>query len=377
MLVLTIFLTSLLVVAFSIPPIINLAFKKRLFDDPSEERKVHKRIVPNFGGVAIFTGFVFTSCLFISHQLLPEASILMAAGLILFTIGLKDDIIGLSPLVKFVAQFTNAIIITVVADIRIDNLQGLMGVGVLDYYVSVALTVVFIVGVVNAFNLIDGVDCLAASLGVMLSIIFAALFFEANELGWAYLSVSLCGALIGFLIFNITPAKIFMGDSGSLVLGFIAVVLSIKYIQISGSNTLNLGVLPITSSFGLIASILLIPIFDTLRVFTLRIVKGKSPFDADSNHLHHRLLFLGFSHLQVTLILVIVNTIFVTITLLCQPIGNAQLISLLILSALAANGLLTLYIERYKASLIKARPVAPADENDNYAERILEAINKD
>ena len=375
MLVLTIFLTSLLVVAFSIPPIINLAFKKRLFDEPSEERKVHKRIVPNFGGVAIFTGFVFTSCLFISHELLPQASILMAAGLILFTIGLKDDMIGLSPLVKFVAQFTNAIIVAVVADIRIESLQGIMGFGQLDYYVSVALTVIFIVGVVNAFNLIDGVDCLAASLGVMVSVIFACLFFEANELGWAYLSICLCGALIGFLIFNVTPAKIFMGDSGSLVLGFIAVTLGVKYIQLADVRELHFSMLPITSTFGLVASILLIPIFDTLRVFTLRIVKGRSPFEADSNHLHHRLLFLGFSHLQVTLILVLTNTVFVVMTLLCQSIGNGQLLSLLILTSLSANGLLTLYIERYKASLIKVRP-EPTEDKRAFADQILESINK-
>lgn len=352
MLFILIFLTSLLVVAFAIPPVITVSFRKRLFDDPSELRKVHKRIVPNFGGIAIFTGFLFSASLFIPSALLPQANVLMAAGLILFMIGLKDDIVGLSPLIKFVAQFTNAFIIAMVANLRIENLHGIFGQYELPYYASIALTVFFIVGIVNAFNLIDGIDGLAASLGVIISVLYAFLFYKSGDMGWAYLSISLTGALIGFLFFNVTPARIFMGDSGSLVLGFIASVLSIKFMGSSANTTVVFGTLPITAGAGLVVAMLIIPIFDTLRVFTLRILRNTSPFTADSNHLHHRLLFLGLSHMQSTLVLTVVNILFIVMALSLQDLGNTQLISLVFMTILTVNGILSLYIENYKKSLL-------------------------
>jgi UDP-GlcNAc:undecaprenyl-phosphate GlcNAc-1-phosphate transferase len=354
MLFVLIFVTSLLVVAFAIPPIITVAFQKRLFDDPVESRKVHKRIVPNFGGIAIFSGFIFTCSLFIPSTLLPEGNIVMAAGLILFLIGLKDDIVGLSPLIKFIAQFASAGILALVANIRISNLQGMFGIYDLPYLSSILLTIFFVVGIVNAFNLIDGIDGLAGTLGIMLSLIYAFLFYRSSEPGWSYLALSLTGALLGFLFYNVTPAKIFMGDSGSLLLGFIAAVLSIEFLKIANENIAHFGPLVITSSLGLVVSILIIPIFDTLRVFTLRILRNTSPFTADNNHLHHRLLFLGLSHIQATLVLVVCNIIFVIIALTFQQFDDSQLIGLLVLAILTVNGLLSLYIERYKKSLFRA-----------------------
>lgn len=351
MLFVLIFLTSLLVVAFAIPPIITVAFQKRLFDDPVESRKVHKRIVPNFGGIAIFSGFLFTCSLFIPSALLPEGNILMAAGLILFLTGLKDDIVGLSPTIKFVAQFTSAIILATAANIRISNLHGILGLQELPYTASIILTVFFIVGIVNAFNLIDGIDGLAGTLAIMVGLIYAFLFFRAGLMGWSYLSISLTGAMLGFLFYNVTPAKIFMGDSGSLLLGFVAAVLSIKFLSLTSTAALNLGTFELQSSNGLVIAILIIPIFDTLRVFTLRILKNTSPFTADNNHLHHRLLFLGLSHIQATLVLVVCNIVFVILALALQQLGDSQLISLLVLSILLVNGALSLYIERYKRSL--------------------------
>lgn len=369
MLYVLIFITSLLAVAFAIPPIIKIAFQKRLFDVPAESRKVHKRIVPNFGGIAIFSGFLFTCSLLIPSSLLPEGNILMAAGLILFLIGLKDDVVGLSPLIKFIAQFSSAAILAVVANIRILSFQGMFGIYELSYAASLSLTILFIVGIVNAFNLIDGIDGLAGSLGIMLSLFFAFLFFRSGEIGWSYLSLSLTGALLGFLFYNVTPAKIFMGDSGSLLLGFIAAVLSIKFIQIGNLNKAFFGPIALTSSLGLTLSILIIPIFDTLRVFTLRILKNTSPFTADNNHLHHRLLFLGLSHIQASLVLVVSNIFFVIIALTFQYIGNGLLIGLLMMSILTINGILSLYIERYKRSLfVTVTPNEPVYEHLSNAE---------
>lgn len=362
-------------VCFSIPAIINLAFRKRLFDKPSELRKVHKRIIPNFGGIAIFTAFLFSCSLFIKSELLPEGNIIMAGGLILFMIGLNDDIVGLGPLKKFVVQFTSALIIALAANIRITNLHGLLGYEVLDYYTSVSLTVLFIVGVVNAFNLIDGIDSLAASLGTLVSLIYAYLFWNAGYIGWSYLSIALTGALVGFLFFNVSPARIFMGDSGSLLLGFVCVVLSIKMIEVAASTPVKFGTTTIEAGFGLVLAVLIVPIFDTLRVFTLRVIKNRSPFKADNNHLHHRLLFLGLSHMQSTLVLVVVNILFVILAVSFQSIGNTQLVSLIVLTVLAANGMLSLYIEKFKKSLLsraKSEPVVVK----SFGEEILEKITE-
>lgn len=386
MLFVLIFLTSLLVVALAIPPIITVAFQKRLFDDPAESRKVHKRIVPNFGGIAIFSGFLFTCSLFIPSNLLPEGNILMASGLILFLIGLKDDIVGLSPFIKFIAQFSSAAILALVADIRITNLHGILGIQELPYVASIAFTMFFVVGIVNAFNLIDGIDGLAGTLGIMLSLVYAFLFFGSTEFGWSYLSISLTGAMLGFLFYNVSPAKIFMGDSGSLLLGFIAAVLSIKFLAISDRQNTSFGQLDVTSAFGLVLAILIIPVFDTLRVFTLRILRNTSPFTADSNHLHHRLLFLGLSHMQATLVLVVSNVVFIIIALSLQQLGNSQLLGLLMLSILIVNGALSLYIERYKKSLFAAPkpeeqifgsyPGADAEEPAPFSKQTFHKISK-
>lgn len=377
MLLTLIFLTSLLMVSFSIPSIINLAFKKRLFDSPAESRKIHKRIIPNFGGIAIFTGFLFSCSLFIKAELLPEANVLMAGGLILFMVGLKDDIVGLGPMIKFLAQFISAFIIAVIANIRLTDLHGFLGAGELDYYVSTIITIILIVGVVNAYNLIDGIDGLASSLGVILSLFYAYMFWHSGNIGWSYLSIALTGSLIGFMFFNVTPAKIFMGDCGSLLLGFLAVVLSIKFIDVSGSQQLVFGSAAIESSIGLVLAILIIPIFDTLRVFTLRIIKNTSPFKADSNHLHHRLLFLGLSHMQSTLVLAIVNVLFIVMAVSVQELGNTQLVSLIVLTVLVANGLLSLYIERYK-KILRARSMATEVlvPTKSFGEEILEKITE-
>ena len=335
---------------------------KRLFDEPLELRKIHKRIIPNLGGIAIFTSFLFSASLFIPSPLLPIGNVLMAGGLIMFMTGLKDDIVGLSPTIKFVAQFTTAIIIAVLADLRITNLHDILGIGELNYVSSLMLTVVFIVGMVNAFNLIDGIDGLAGSLGLILSVAYAYLFLKAGQVGFSYMSMSLAGALLGFLFFNITPAKIFMGDSGSLLLGFLASIFSIKFIELPDASGLSVGSLVIHNYLVVSLAIIIIPTFDTLRVFTLRILKNTSPFTADSNHLHHRLLFLGLSHLQATFLLSFVTILFVVLALALNDLSAGMVVSIMIISVLTINGLLSIYIEAYRKSLFSLSAKAELQE---------------
>jgi UDP-GlcNAc:undecaprenyl-phosphate GlcNAc-1-phosphate transferase len=372
MLFIATFLTSLIVTAFSIPALIKVAYKKRLFDDPAEVRKVHKRIIPNFGGVSIFTAFLFSCSLFIPYQLLPEANILMAAGIVLFMTGLKDDVVGLNPLIKFVAQFSCAIITTVVADLRIESLEGVFGIYQMNYFVSVAFTVLFMVGIVNAFNLIDGIDGLSGTLGVIFSLVFSFLFFKAEMFGWSYMAIALTGGLVAFLFFNFSPAKIFMGDAGSLMLGFIASILSIKFLGVHTASAIMVGSLKVTFSVALVLAILIVPVFDTCRVFTLRILRNTSPFTADSNHLHHRLLFIGLTHIQATLVLALCTIFFIVLALTLQNLGASELVALIAGTALLINGLFSLYLEWYKRSLFshnkgsvtfKKRASTPGDKD--------------
>lgn len=380
---LLIFLSSLLVVSFSIPSIIYVAFRKRLFDAPNEDRKIHKKIIPNLGGVAIFTGFLFSTSLFIKSSLLPEAGIVLASGIILFVVGLKDDLVGMSPLKKLMAQVLAALIIAVLADIRLKSLFGFLGIFEIVYPVSIALTVFIIVAIVNAFNLVDGIDGLAGGIGLVASVTYALLFFLMGDLGWSFMATALGGALVGFLIYNVSPAKIFMGDTGSLLVGLIAAVLSIQFIELSSVHTVKAVDLGIHASPALVLAILVIPIFDTTRVFTLRILKRQSPFTADRNHLHHRLIDLKLSHTSSALILLGVNVALILFALSLQKLGTFPLVLAIASAVVVANISLTLLL-KYKTSTnpepkhsTKAKnPTTQKTEKEQFVDSILEKIAK-
>jgi len=388
---LLIFVISLLVVALTISPLITIAIRKRLFDSPSEDRKIHKRIVPNLGGLAIFSGFIFSLSIFVNQSILEVANYLLAGGIVVFVIGLKDDIIGVDPMKKFIAQFISAFIVTIMADIRIMDLGGFLGVYELSYPFSIGLSLLTIVGVVNAYNLIDGIDGLAGSLGLIMSFVYAYLFYSAGEQGWAYVCLALAGSLTGFLIHNISPARIFMGDCGSLMVGFLAAVLSIQFINTSSANVVHLGFTSLTSAPALAMAIVILPLFDTLRVFGIRIVNNQSPFKADRNHLHHRMLALGLTHMQATGVLALVAVLFISTALAFQDVGSNQLVGILIFMIILLNTALSIYLFSRKISLkeelldevpqldetLKLHVRTKIDEdNKTFAEKILDKVSK-
>lgn len=386
-----IYITSILSVALSISPLITIAIRKRLFDAPSEDRKIHKRIVPNLGGLAIFSGFLFSLAIFIDLSTLKVANYLLSGGIVIFMIGLKDDIIGVDPMKKFIAQFIAAFIVTIMADIRLIDLGGFMGVYELSYPFSIGLSVLTIVGVVNAYNLIDGIDGLSGTLGLVFSLVYAYLFFAAGELGWTYVCLALAGSLTGFLIHNISPARIFMGDCGSLMVGFLAAVLSIQFINTSSANIIDLGFTSITSAPALAMAIVILPLFDTLRVFAIRIVNNQSPFKADRNHLHHRMLALGLTHMQATAVLSFVAAVFVATALAFQDVGSNQLVGILIFMIILLNTALSIYLFSRKISLkeelldevpqldeaINLPVITKVNEDSKtFAEKILDKVSK-
>lgn len=320
------FLTSFLISFLSIPSIIKVANLKHLFDEPESERKHHKNNVPTLGGLAIFAGFIFSTTFWAKQNEIVELQYIISSLIILFFMGVKDDIINLVAHKKLVGQAIAAFIVVYFADIRLTSLYGIFDIYDIPYSFSIILSLISVIAITNSFNLIDGIDTLAGSIGILSSTCFGIWFLLVGHYQYSIVSASITGALFAFLYYNKTPAKIFMGDTGSLVLGLISAVLAIKFIEFnknfSGNRTYSIYSVP-----SVAISILIIPLFDTARVFILRILQGKSPLLPDRNHIHHILTDLNYSHKKSTLILLSINILLVALSYSLQLITrNGELI---------------------------------------------------
>lgn len=319
-----VFITSFMVVLLATPSLIKVAFLKRLFDAPGESRKIHDRLIPTIGGIIIFAGTLFSFSLWLPTGLLHDPIIaikamndykyLVGTLLVMFFIGIKDDIIGTAPVKKLIAHMMVSMILVLMADIRIVSMHGLFGIEILPMWASIFLSLFTYVVVVNAFNLIDGVDGLASGIGLIASSAFGAWFALAGDSVMACLAFALAGSLLAFLIFNFSPAKIFLGDSGSLTIGLIICVLAIKLISYDVSSIQNMFILRISKPIFAM-SVLVYPLVDTLRIFIYRAAHGMSPFSADRNHLHHRLLDIGCSHRKTSIVLYLVNIFIIALSI--------------------------------------------------------------
>lgn len=341
---------SFLIVVFGIPSIITVAKLKNLYDKP-EERKIHTQKIPRLAGLAIFVAFAMAVLLFGDFNAIEGTQYIAASLIILFVGGLKDDIIILSPLKKLYTQLLAAGLVTAFANIRINDLHGVFGVNEIPLITSIAISMFMIIVITNSINLIDGVDGLAGSLALIMSITFGYLFSIENDPAWTLLALSLAGAILGFLFFNFSPAKIFMGDAGSLTIGFLLSIFTIHFIE-SHSPLVNMAS-NFKSAPGIALAILIVPLYDTLRVFILRVIKKTSPFKADKNHLHHWLIKNGQTHLQVTLVLSFVNLLFILIAFGIRD-NPAYMVMLIIGGIALIVGQLPIYFYRHKISDIEA-----------------------
>ncbi len=286
--------TSFLVVLIATPALIRVAHLKKLVDAPGDSRKVHKRHIPTIGGILIFAGTLFSYLLWYPVVENADFKYIAACMIILFFIGIKDDLVGTAPVKKLIGHLVVAFILVIMADIRITDMYGLFGVYDLPDWASILLSVFTYTVVVNAFNLIDGIDGLAAGVATISCVAYGIWFYLAGSIENAILGFALAGALIGFLVFNFEPAKIFMGDSGSLIIGLVVSVLAIKVIEYD-TNKLPAELLLISKPIFAM-SVIVYPLMDTLRIFIYRTFRGRSPFSADRNHIHHKLIDLGLSH---------------------------------------------------------------------------------
>jgi UDP-GlcNAc:undecaprenyl-phosphate/decaprenyl-phosphate GlcNAc-1-phosphate transferase len=340
---------SFIISFLAIPVVLQIAEQKKLYDVP-DERKVHTHAVASLGGVGIFGGFLLASLLSIQGYLNPEFQYFFAAALVIFFLGLKDDLVVLSASKKFIGQMVAASILIHLGQIRIDSMHGLFGFDQLPEGFALALSYLTIIVVINSFNLIDGIDGLAASLGTLTMLIFGTYFFINGFQAYALLAFALAGSLVAFLIFNHHPAKIFMGDSGSLMIGLINAILVIKFINVASDPVVTI---PVGSAVAVGFSILFIPLLDTLRVFAIRIFNGRSPFTPDKNHIHHLLLNWGLGHAAVTMVCVVLNIGFVVLAYLGRSWGPTYL--LLTMLALAFFGFAMLYYRRPKRTMVIAK----------------------
>lgn len=282
-----------LILSFAVSPLsIKLAPKVGAMDIPKDKRRMHKKAMPRFGGLAIFVGSTISMLAFLSYE--PKMVAITIGGVLIYILGIVDDIRGLSPAMKFLGELAVAIVMYV-NDIRIEFITNFFGQGnsQLGDFLCFIVTVVWIVGITNTINLIDGLDGLAAGTASIISLCIAYAAYIHGTYDTAGAMLAIAGGALGFLPFNFYPAKSFMGDGGSLYLGFMLASLSI------------LGAVKSATLFAVTIPVLVlgVPIFDTFFAIFRRMINKKPVMEADKGHLHHRLMNLGYGQRRATLML--------------------------------------------------------------------------
>lgn len=326
------FLGAYFLTYFTIPKIIGLVEYKKLMDNPNK-RSSHKKITPTLGGISFFYVLILTFFFLKSWDDYNVALNFIPGLTILFIVGLKDDLVVLAPISKLIAQICSIIFVLAHQNFIIDNLNGFLGIQEIPIYVHYILSGFLMLTIINAYNLIDGIDGLAAIVGIIILVLYAIIFYFTGDYFYTLLCLALNGSLMAFLAFNLSSSrKIFMGDTGSLIVGFIISILTLKFLTLTPSNYENLPFL-LENAPIIAISILIVPLFDTARVFAIRLVNKKSPFSPDRNHIHHILIdYLSMTHRQASMTIGGFNLFFVILFIaLGSTSSNGYLLVFLIL----------------------------------------------
>jgi UDP-N-acetylmuramyl pentapeptide phosphotransferase/UDP-N-acetylglucosamine-1-phosphate transferase len=332
------FVISFIVCFILIPIIIKLSIRYNLVDKPNE-RKVHKIPISRLGGLGIVLGILASAPLWFLKGDSSMLIHLLVGMLILIIIGVIDDIRELPPKIKFLGQVVAALLLAH-AGLLIDNLFGVFGIEHLPIVIQYILTVFIVAGIVNAFNLIDGIDGLAGGLALIDMTGFFLLFFLANEVSAALIVASAGGGLLAFLKYNYHPARIFMGDTGSMILGFLLSAMGIMALVISRTDT---SYFVYSEAAIIVFSIFILPVYDTLRVFAGRIINKKSPFSPDKTHIHHLLMKTGFNHPKSAKLLYFTNIVLIATGFFLRSEKLVLVAPLLVLEVILFSEFLTLY----------------------------------
>lgn len=305
------FFISLFITLTAIPVIINISKLKDLMAE-IQDRSSHQELTPTLGGVAIFAATLISYFLWDNPNEGHDVHLVISAIIILFFLGIKDDILILSPRKKLYIQIAASLLVISFGDLRLTNLYGIFNIYEVSYIVGIIFTTFIFIAVTNAINLIDGIDGLAGMVGLFASMIFSYVFFIHNLFAVSTLALALAGSLCGFLRYNWSiKNKIFMGDTGSLIVGFLLSFFAVKFVIINTNYMFDPELMRDAPLFVVI--LLMLPVFDTVRMFLVRLIDGKSPFVGDRKHLHHILIDLNFSHLTSTIILLSFNTLILII----------------------------------------------------------------
>ncbi|QDP85022.1 undecaprenyl/decaprenyl-phosphate alpha-N-acetylglucosaminyl 1-phosphate transferase [Chryseobacterium sp. SNU WT5] len=339
-------LLSFVITFISIPTIIKISRRKNLMDEPGV-RSSHLRKIPNLGGIAIFFSLSVCASIF-AFELFELYKFLFASLVILLYVGVMDDIVVMRAYKKLLAQIAVTALMVLGSDVRIRSFFGLLGIYELNYFISVIVSMFTFIILINAFNLIDGIDGLAGGYSVVCSLFFGISYFRLGEFNYplVILSATIIGSVVAFLYYNLSnyrTNKIFMGDTGSMILGFLLAFTAICFIDTFVDKHLpNVPRYYLQAAPAVTIAILILPIVDTLHVIIIRLINKKSLFVADRNHIHHCLLDLGLTHRRSS-VYIIGYYLFIVATAFCFRHIDVNILLLIVL----ALGFMGAYIPRF------------------------------
>ncbi|MEN9444348.1 MAG: hypothetical protein RIS47_1238 [Bacteroidota bacterium] len=329
-----------------IPTIIKVVRERNLYDVPNE-RASHTIITPTLGGFAVYLSIMLIFPIFARDLEWRTWRYFFAASILIFSVGIKDDILAISPLKKFSAQLAAALLLTVGGHFRITYLHGFFGIFELPFYASVLGSMLLYVAIMNAYNFIDGIDGLASGVGILHALIFGVWFGFDQQYALSVLAFTLAGALMGFFYYNVFSKdyKIFMGDTGSLTLGLIISILAVKFNE---RNIVQITWWQVSSAPSVLFAIMALPMFDFLRIIFVRLVLGLPISAPDKRHLHHRMLRLNLSHRTSTFWLIGISLLFAIFGLYFNYISIRRLLLLEILIAMTLSYIPTFIYDQRK-----------------------------
>ncbi|QOI96992.1 MAG: undecaprenyl/decaprenyl-phosphate alpha-N-acetylglucosaminyl 1-phosphate transferase [Flammeovirgaceae bacterium] len=336
--------TSFVICFLIIPVIIKYSLEKNLVDIPGR-RKIHKKITPSMGGIAIFLGFTIASLIWVDISLWKDIRYILIAQFVIFFIGVRDDLVPLKPYMKLLGQLLAAGTLVFLLDLRLKSFYGIFGLYGIPEALSYLITIFTIIVITNSFNLIDGLDGLAGFIAAIALLAFGTWFFIAGDTTYAILAFGLFGSIIAFLIFNWEPSEVFMGDTGALVIGMTLAIFAIHFIDYNFNLPASHPV-RFTGSVSPAVSVLIIPLADTLRIFLIRIARRQSPFTPDKSHIHHSIMRLGLSHRGTTLLLGLVQWLFIVISVFFRNTNDNYLLPGIVLASVLLSILLDRLISK-------------------------------
>ena len=342
----TALLISFVTVILLHPQLVKFALLKEIVDKPNA-RRLNRTPIPVLGGVGVFVGFIIALCTSGAIYNIETSIASIVAVTMMLCVGLIDDIKDLKPKTKFLAQIAAILILIFCCGMKIDNLHGIFGIHEISDFISIPLTIFACVGLINAINLIDGIDGLSSGYGIAAGALFSVYGYYQGTHTNTLTSIAMIGALVPFFVFNVfgKKNKMFIGDAGSHFLGIIFCLLTLNTIHSSANADT-------ASNSGRIAFCLAVmahPVMDTLRVMTMRICNGNSPFKADKTHLHHAIISCGFSHLKTTLMIILLNLLVVAVWYFTFAMGLSATIQFITTLCAAVTAIVLPYFIIIKA----------------------------